>query len=35
VNTYLKEGQYFFSDIRKEGIVLYELDDGPLPEPNR
>ncbi|MBB6182335.1 putative nucleotidyltransferase [Rhizobium flavum] len=24
VNTYLKEGQYFFSDIRKEGIVLYE-----------
>jgi predicted nucleotidyltransferase/HEPN domain-containing protein len=33
VNTYLKEGQYFFSDIRKEGIVLYELDDEPLPEP--
>ncbi|MGK6317854.1 nucleotidyltransferase domain-containing protein, partial [Neorhizobium sp. DT-125] len=30
VNTYLKEGQYFFSDIRKEGIVLYELDDEPL-----
>lgn len=33
VNTYLKEGQYFFSDIRKEGIVLYELDDEPLSEP--
>jgi uncharacterized protein len=33
VNTYLKEGQYFFSDIRKEGIVLYELDGEPLPEP--
>ncbi|MBW8445109.1 MAG: nucleotidyltransferase and HEPN domain-containing protein [Arenimonas sp.] len=33
VNTYLKEGQYFFSDIRKEGIVLYELDDQPLNEP--
>ncbi len=33
VNTYLKEGQYFFSDIRKEGIVLFELDDEPLPEP--
>jgi predicted nucleotidyltransferase/HEPN domain-containing protein len=33
VNTYLKEGQYFFSDIRREGIVLYELDDEPLPEP--
>ncbi|TBY71564.1 HEPN domain-containing protein [Rhizobium leguminosarum bv. viciae] len=34
VNTYLKEGQYFFSDIRKEGIVLYELDDESLPEPS-
>jgi predicted nucleotidyltransferase/HEPN domain-containing protein len=33
VNTYLKEGQYFFSDIRKEGIVLYELDGEPLAEP--
>ncbi|OBY08760.1 nucleotidyltransferase [Rhizobium leguminosarum bv. trifolii] len=33
VNTYLKEGQYFFSDIRREGIVLYELDDEPLAEP--
>jgi hypothetical protein len=33
VNSYLKEGQYFFSDIRKEGIILYELDDAPLNEP--
>ncbi|MBX5106001.1 HEPN domain-containing protein [Rhizobium lentis] len=33
VNTYLKEGQYFFSDIRRDGIVLYELEDEPLPEP--
>ncbi len=33
VNTSLKEGRYFFSDIRKEGIVLYELDDEPLAEP--
>ena len=33
VNTYLKEGQYFFVDIRKEGIILYELDDEPLAEP--
>ncbi|MBY3214312.1 HEPN domain-containing protein [Rhizobium laguerreae] len=33
VNSYLKEGQYFFSDIRKEGIILYELDDEALTEP--
>jgi predicted nucleotidyltransferase len=33
VNNYLKEGQYFFSDIRKDGIVLYELDDETLAEP--
>jgi HEPN domain-containing protein len=33
VNTALREGQYFFSDIRNEGIVLYELDDEPLAEP--
>ncbi|MCI9868831.1 nucleotidyltransferase and HEPN domain-containing protein [Rhizobium skierniewicense] len=33
LNTQLKEGHYFFSDIRKEGIVLYELDDEPLAEP--
>jgi predicted nucleotidyltransferase len=29
----LRIGQYFFSDIRRDGIVLYELDDEPLPEP--
>lgn len=33
VNAFLKEGQYFFSDIRKEGIVLYELNDEPLAAP--
>ena len=33
VNTALREGQYFFSDIRHDGIVLYELDDEPLAEP--
>jgi predicted nucleotidyltransferase/HEPN domain-containing protein len=33
VNTALREGQYFFSDIRRDGIVLYELDDEPLAEP--
>jgi hypothetical protein len=33
VNTALRDGQYFFVDIRREGIVLYELDDEPLAEP--
>ncbi|MET3648620.1 hypothetical protein ABIC60_003272 [Phyllobacterium ifriqiyense] len=33
VNTALRQGQYFFSDIRREDIVLYELDDEPLTEP--
>ncbi|WP_333900816.1 nucleotidyltransferase and HEPN domain-containing protein [Agrobacterium pusense] len=33
VNTELKKGHYFFSDIRKEGIILYDLDDEPLAEP--
>lgn len=32
-NTALRKGHYFFSDIRKEGVVLYELDDEPLTEP--
>ncbi|RWI16826.1 nucleotidyltransferase and HEPN domain-containing protein [Mesorhizobium sp.] len=32
VNTALREGQYFFTDIRRDGIVLYELDDEPLAE---
>lgn len=33
VNTALRQGQYFFTDIRRQGIVLYELDDEPLAEP--
>lgn len=33
VNTALRQGQYFFVDIRREGVVLYELDDQPLTEP--
>ena len=34
VNTALKEGQYFFVDIRRDGIVLYELDEEPLATPS-
>ncbi|MEO9340819.1 nucleotidyltransferase and HEPN domain-containing protein [Mesorhizobium sp. SB112] len=33
INTALRQGQYFFSDIRRQGIALYELDDEPLAEP--
>jgi predicted nucleotidyltransferase/HEPN domain-containing protein len=33
VNTALREGQYFFVDVRREGIVLYELDEEPLASP--
>ncbi|ACP22518.1 putative nucleotidyltransferase protein (plasmid) [Sinorhizobium fredii NGR234] len=33
VNTALREGRYFFVDIRKEGIILYELDDELLATP--
>lgn len=33
VNEALRKGQYFFTDIRKEGIALYELDDEDLAEP--
>ncbi len=32
VNTALKLGNYFFSEIRRDGIVLYELDDEELAE---
>ncbi|MCO6180760.1 nucleotidyltransferase and HEPN domain-containing protein [Ciceribacter sp. RN22] len=35
VNNFLSDGQYFFVDILREGIVLYELDDRPLAEPKR
>lgn len=33
VNTALRQGQYFFTDIRREGIALYELDEEPLAQP--
>ncbi|RWA68022.1 nucleotidyltransferase and HEPN domain-containing protein [Mesorhizobium sp.] len=33
VNTALREGQYFFVDIRRDGVVLYELDEEPLAVP--
>ncbi|KSV75618.1 hypothetical protein N185_17410 [Sinorhizobium sp. GW3] len=33
VNEELKRGQGFFGDIRRQGIVLYELDGEPLSEP--
>ncbi|RVH12853.1 nucleotidyltransferase and HEPN domain-containing protein [Sinorhizobium meliloti] len=33
VNNFLADGQYFFVDILREGIVLYELDDRPLAQP--
>ncbi|AWI61426.1 hypothetical protein AB395_00006249 (plasmid) [Sinorhizobium fredii CCBAU 45436] len=35
VNNFLADGQYFFVDILREGIALYELDDRPLAEPKR
>jgi HEPN domain-containing protein len=33
MNRFLQDGHYFFSDIRRDGIVLYELDDAALAEP--
>lgn len=33
VNDAIRKGQYFFTDIRREGIALYELDDESLTEP--
>jgi uncharacterized protein len=33
VNNFLRNAQYFFTDIRKEGVVLYEMDDRELAEP--
>ncbi|TCU13672.1 nucleotidyltransferase and HEPN domain-containing protein [Rhizobium sullae] len=35
VNNFLADGQYFFVDILREGIVLYELDDRPMAEPKK
>ncbi len=34
VNTALRQGQYFFVDIRRDGILLHEIDDEPLAIPN-
>lgn len=33
VNTELRRGRYFFVDIRRDGLALYELDDEPLAVP--
>jgi predicted nucleotidyltransferase/HEPN domain-containing protein len=33
VNNALRNAQYFFTDIRNEGIILYEMDDRELAEP--
>jgi predicted nucleotidyltransferase/HEPN domain-containing protein len=33
VNTELRRGRYFFTDIRRDGLALYELDDEPLAVP--
>lgn len=33
VNTELRRGRYFFVDIRRDGLALYELDDEPLALP--
>jgi predicted nucleotidyltransferase/HEPN domain-containing protein len=33
VNTLLEQGRYFFVDLRRDGIILYELDDKPLATP--
>lgn len=33
MNRFLQDGHYFFSDIRRDGIALYELDETKLAEP--
>ncbi|USJ25583.1 nucleotidyltransferase and HEPN domain-containing protein [Ensifer adhaerens] len=35
VNTNLREGRYFFVDIARDGIALYDLDNEPLATPGR
>lgn len=35
INTEIKQGRYFFTDIRRDGLVLYELDDEPLAMPGK
>jgi predicted nucleotidyltransferase/HEPN domain-containing protein len=32
ISNFLNDGQYFFVDLAREGVVLYELDDRPLAE---
>jgi predicted nucleotidyltransferase/HEPN domain-containing protein len=33
ISNFLHDGQYFFVDLAREGIILYEFDDRPLAEP--
>ncbi|MCZ7911691.1 nucleotidyltransferase and HEPN domain-containing protein [Agrobacterium leguminum] len=33
ISNFLHDGQYFFVDLAREGVVLYEFDDRPLAEP--
>ncbi|MEQ9606096.1 MAG: hypothetical protein RLN99_00350 [Kiloniellaceae bacterium] len=33
MNEAIRKGQYFFTDIRKEVVALYELDNEPLTDP--
>lgn len=35
VNSELRSGRYFFVDIRRDGLALYELDDEPLAVPGQ
>ena len=35
VNAELRRGRYFFADIRRDGLALYELDDEPLAVPGQ
>jgi predicted nucleotidyltransferase len=35
VNAELRSGRYFFVDIRRDGLALYELDDEPLAAPGQ
>ncbi|MFK3857195.1 nucleotidyltransferase and HEPN domain-containing protein [Agrobacterium pusense] len=33
ISNFLQDGQYFFVDLAREGIILHEFDDRPLAEP--
>ncbi|WP_332302640.1 nucleotidyltransferase and HEPN domain-containing protein [Rhizobium sp. GR12] len=35
ISNFLHDGQYFFVDLAREGVVLYEFDDRPLAEPKQ